>query len=109
MSSARTCVPPASSVATIARPIPPAAPVTTAVSGNKNDLAGRLPRRDQVERLVRLVERILGADDRVQRSAPPEREQLLDLAPDQVAPEPHQPAQVEALDADVAADEARRI
>ena len=68
-----------------------------------------LPRRDQVERLVRLLERELGADDRVERAAPPEREQLVHLLLDELRLEAHQPTEVEALDADVPADEPRRV
>ncbi len=63
---------------TIARPIPPAAPVTSAVSGNKNDLAGRAARADQLVRGDRIGERELGADDRTDRAVAPERQQLLD-------------------------------
>ena len=61
---------------TSARPIPPAEPVTTAVSGNKNDLAGRA--RDAISSCasLRLCERVLGSDDGPDRAAPPERDQL---------------------------------
>src|SRR5215204_2465222 len=108
-SSPRTSAPSASRAATSARPIPPAEPVTIAVSGNKNDISGRPPRADQVESLVRLLERELGTDNRPERPAPPEGQQFVDLEPDEVGAEAHQPPEVEALDADVAADEPCRI
>ena len=72
----RTSAPSASSSATSARPIPPAAPVTSAVSGNKDDLAHGSARRDQLVRRLRLLERELGADDRPDRPVLPEREQV---------------------------------
>src|SRR5918995_5380839 len=105
----RTVAPSFSSARTSAWPIPPAAPVTTAVSGNKDDLAGRAARGDQLVRLGRLVERELGADDRPDRSSLPEDEQLTHLVAHELGPEAQQPPEVEADHAEVAADEPRRV
>src|SRR5207342_2602561 len=108
-SSPRTSAPSASSFATIARPMPPDAPVTRAVSGNKNDLPGRLAGSDQLLRLVHLLERELGADHRPEGTAAPQREQLVNLLLDELGPEAHQAAEVEAQDPHVPADEPRRV
>ena len=64
---------------------------------------------DQLVRGLRLGERVLGSDDGPDRAAPPERDQLTGLLLDELRLEAHQPTEVEALDADVAADEPGRV
>ena len=83
--------------------------VTRAVSGNKNDLPGRLAGGDQLLRLVHLLERELGADHGPEGAAAPQRQQFSDLLLHEVRPEAHQPAEVEPEHADVAADEPCRV
>src|SRR4051812_43865098 len=108
-SSTATSVPSASSAATIAAPIPERPPVTTAVSGNKDDLAARAAVLEQRERVVHLLERELGADVRLDRACVPQLQQLLDGAAHDLRLQRRQPAEVEAVHGDVAADEELRV
>src|SRR5262245_51805132 len=90
-SSSFTSKPSDRSFATIAFPIPPAAPVTSAVmlraraedgqkrdgSWDEDDLSCGLARFDETVRLGRLFEWVLGADDRPHRSTLPEAQDVL--------------------------------
>src|SRR5438128_6771304 len=107
-SSTSTSNPSSSSRAAIAAPIPDAPPVTSALRG-KDDLARALARLDQAVRVGGLLERELGADDRMNRTLAPEGHELVDRLAHDVGPMGHQPAEVEPVHGDVAADEQRRI
>src|SRR4051794_36840316 len=107
-SSTSTSVPSASSAATIAAPIPERPPVTIAVSGNEDNFSHRPAALEQVERVVDLFERQLGADERLEGAAVPEVEQLGERLAHDLRAQRGQPAEVEAVDGDVAADEELR-
>src|SRR5918999_1080015 len=92
-SSTRTSAPPPSSRSTIARPIPDAPPVTSAVLGNKHDLADAAALLDQPVRVRGSFEGERGADKGFHRPLLPEREHVADRLADDIGTVAHQPTE----------------
>src|SRR5687768_4095086 len=90
-SSTRTSAPSASSRSTSARPIPDAPPVTSAVSGNKDDLAHVPALLDQTVSVRGAFERERGADVRADHALVPQLDELADGLAHDLRPQPHQP------------------
>src|SRR3954471_6998975 len=78
-------------------------------SWNQHHLADALPRLDELVRELDVLEWYLGADERLQCSGLPVREQLSDCRPDELRIEAEQPAEVEPDHADVAAHDPSRL
>ena len=77
--------------------------------GTRTTLPDVLSVLDQPMGVGSLGEGILGADHRLDRAGAPELQQLARSRGHDVGTPRHQPAEVEALDADVPADEQRRV
>src|SRR5262245_774776 len=107
-SSTRTSVPFSSSARTTAAPMPDAPPVTMALR-NEDNLPHVATVVDEPVGCGGLGKRELRTHDRLQRALLPERGELARRLGDHFGTAAHQPAQVEALDADVAADEEGRV
>src|SRR5918994_5236720 len=108
-SSSRTCAPSSCSRSTIACPIPPAEPVTMAVLGNKDDLPGVLTLLDQLVRVRCLLQGEARADQRLHGARRPELQQLADRVSNQRRLVPHEAAEVEPMQREVAPDQRRRV
>src|SRR5918995_4551152 len=108
-SSPVTSAPSCSSRSTIARPIPPAAPVTSTVLGNKDDLADMAARLDQLVGVGRALERERRTDERLHGAGRPELHELADRLAHEAGVVTHQASEIEALQPEVAADERRGV
>src|SRR5918995_1493023 len=124
-----TSAPSCSSRSTIARPIPPAAPVTSAeggghageagmpswrrrpadASGNKDDLADMAARLDELVGVGRALERERRTDERLHGAGRPELHKLADRLAHEAGVVTHQASEIEALQPEVAADERRGV
>src|SRR5947208_1566616 len=80
-----------------------------APSREQHDLADAAPRLDERVRVLDLFERQLGPDNRTDRACAPQLQQLARAAGDDVRYVAKQAAEVDALHADAAPDDLRRL